>query len=406
MAAVAGVGVGVTGLPFYTFGIFMTPLSQAFGWSRSQVAVGMLCLNLGLTVTAPLIGKVIDRHGVRKIALASLVGLAVGFGLVALSGPSITSFYAAWIALAFFGCGTTPLTWTRAINLEFRKARGLALGIALLGTGLASIVGPPAIQSLITAYGFRAAYVAIGLFVLVFVLPIAAFGLQGSDAEAGPATDGVALTGTSYREAIGTASFWLIAASILVMILGQAGATVHLVPMLRDRGMEAGKAAATAGLLGFSVIVGRVLVGYLVDRFPAPKVASVFFMLPAIGMAILFAARAQGGEIVAVLLLGLSAGAEVDILAYLVSRYFGMRSYGAIYGSLLSIFGVAGGLGPVLVARAYDAAKSYQPALVGGAILFIVGAITIGCLGAYPSFDNLVEAETEGRNGETQLLLD
>lgn len=385
LACILGVGVGVTGLPFYTFGIFVKPLAADFGWSRGAITTGMLCLNFGGMVTSPFIGKLMDRFGVRTLALTSLVGLAIGFLLLSRTGSSVATFYAGWLALSFLGCATSPLAWTRAVNLNFDKARGLALGLTLLGTGIASILGPPAVQALIARYGWRGAYVGIALFILLVALPIAFAFLR----EPVPETNrsrAEALIGAGYREAVTSRRFLLIGLGIFCVILAQASATVHLVPLLGDRGMSAGQAASIAGLLGVAVIIGRVLVGLLLDRFHAPKVARIFLALPALALLLLLSCHDAASAGGAALLLGLAAGAEVDLLAYLVSRYFGMLNYGAIYGTLLSIFTLGAGLGPVLTGLAYDSAKSYDLALAVGTALFLIGAAAIGFLGPYPSY--------------------
>lgn len=383
VAAGAGVGVGLTGLPFYTFGVFIRPLSVDFGWGRSEIAIGMLFLSIGSVLLAPFVGAIVDRAGVRRLAMASLVGLAIGFGALSLSGPSLASYFAAWLLLAVLGCATTPVTWTRLINLSFDRQRGLALGLTLLGTGLASLLGPPLVQQLIDSFGWRGGYAGMGVFILLLILPIVALGLREPRGEAQPLP--AAESGLSLREAFATRQFWLIGGGIFLAILGQASATVHLVPLLVDRGIDAAVAAQVAGLLGVSVVVGRVAVGLLLDRFLAPKVAWVFLSLPAVALALLIASDDLPAAYGAAVLLGLAAGAEVDLLAYLVSRYFGMRFYGTIYGVQMSIFGIAAGLGPPLVGAVFDRTGSYDFALRLGIGTFLAGAMLIGLLGRYPN---------------------
>lgn len=384
VAAGAGVGVGLTGLPFYTFGVFIKPLSEAFGWGRSEIAIGMMFLSAGSVIAAPVVGAAIDRIGARLLSLLSLGGLALGFGALAASGPSLTSYYGAWLLLAALGCATTPVTWTRVINLSFDRQRGLALGLTLLGTGVASLFGPPLVQMLIASYGWQGGYLGMGLFVLLVILPIVALGLKEPTKRSGPVP--AAGAGMAPREALASRRFWLIGGGIFLIILGQASATVHLVPLLGDRGVDAATAARIAGLLGVSVVVGRIGVGMLVDRFHAPKVARVFLALPAAALALLIWSDDVAAAYVAAMLLGLAAGAEVDLLAYLVSRYFGVRAYGTIYGFQLSIFGIGAGLGPPLVGEVYDRTGSYDLALWLGIAAFLAGAALIGFLGRYPTW--------------------
>ncbi|GGD79390.1 MFS transporter [Croceicoccus mobilis] len=392
LAAALGVAIGTTGIPYYTLGVFIKPLEAEFGWSRSQIGLGAFFLHSGTFLLSPFLGGIVDRHGPRGIALTSLVGLGIGLALLAASGPSLLSYYAAWIAVAMLGCGTTPLTWTRMIGQNFQRARGLALGMALAGTGFASIFGPRFCAYLIEEFGWRAAYQLIALAAVFLILPAVAYCSRKADK--GPGSGNRAeLAGVTLRQAVRTRHFALIATGIFCVILAQAGSMVHLVPMLSDRGLDAGEAASMAGLMGFAVITGRLLVGALIDRFHAPRVAVCFVPLPAISMAIMLMGTGHYETVLAILLIGLAAGAEVDLMAYLVSRYFGMRHYGVIYGVNLSIFALGAGIGPSLAGLSFDRTGSYDQAMVAAIAMFLIGATLIGSLGRYP--------ELPGRDGKS-----
>ncbi|MBA4354528.1 MAG: MFS transporter [Novosphingobium sp.] len=389
LASMVGVGVGLTGLPFYSFGVFMKPLSESFGWDRGAISLGMMCLSAGSVLPAPFIGRLIDKWGVREIALASLAGMAIALALLSRTGPSIASFYLGLLLVAALGCGTTPLIWTRSVSTHFDKARGLALGLMLMGTGLASVLGPPLLQMAITAGGVSAGYLAMAIFVAVVALPLAAWGIKGGWREraATVAANGstAPLSGMRFREAVATTTFWKIATSIFLVILCQSSVTVHLVPLLSDGGVPMARAASIAGLLGVAIIVGRIAVGLLIDRFYAPHIAALFFTLPALALALLYWRTDMTTAIPAVIILGLAAGAEVDLLAYIVGRFFGLRAYGAIYGTQLSLFGIGAGLGPPLTGWVYDAGGSYGPALIAGMMLFPLSGLLIARLGPYPA---------------------
>ena len=389
IACAVGVGVGLTGLPFYTFGVFVNPLEEAFGWSRSEIMTGLLIVNGGTVFLSPLLGVLMDRFGVRVIAIPALIGLAAGFFALSFSGPGILSFYLGWVVLAILASGTTPLSWTRAISERFDQARGLALGLTLLGTGVASALGPSLVQYAISSGGWQAGYRAMGLFVLIVALPLALIGLRGTTKPKTEETSGEATPlkeGFTFGQAVTKPAFWLIISGICFVIFAQASSTVHFIPLLRSRGISAETAAGIMGALGISVIIGRIVVGYLLDRFHAPKVARVFLMVPALSLLLLLTRDDLASAWLAAILLGLAAGAEVDLLAYLVGRYFGLRSYGLIYGVALSGFAVGGGLGPMVTGMIYEANNGYQTALIGGIVIFAIGAGLIGCLGKYPDF--------------------
>jgi predicted MFS family arabinose efflux permease len=383
LAAALGVAIGTTGIPYYTFGVFLKPLAADFGWTRSQVGLGALFLHSGTFLLSPILGKFVDRRGPRGVALLSLAGLGVALMLLAASGPGLATYYGAWVLVALLGCGTTPLTWTRMVSQNFDRARGLALGLALAGTGFASIFAPRFCTYMIGAYGWRSAYLALGIVTIVLVLPLVAYGTRNLRKH--NAVDRSAMPGLTLREAMATRHFPLIAGGIFCVILAQAAAMVHLVPMLSDRGIAPGQAAGMAGIMGFAVIAGRLLVGGLVDRFHAPRVGLCFLPMPALSLLILLMVPGHGATVAAILLLGLAAGAEVDLLAFLVSRYFGMRHYGVIYGVNLSIFALGAGIGPSLAGLSFDRTGNYDQAMAIGVGLFLVGAALIGTLGPYPA---------------------
>ncbi|WP_404476664.1 MFS transporter [Novosphingobium sp. BL-52-GroH] len=386
LAAALGVAMGTTGIPYYTFGVFLKPLAADFGWTRSQVGLGAFFLHSGTFLLSPFLGRFVDRRGPRGVALASLAALGIALMLLAASGPALVTYYGAWVLVALLGCGTTPLTWTRMISQNFDKARGLALGIALAGTGIASIAGPRFCTYVIGEFGWRAAYATLGLLAILVILPLVALSSRNmrNDSELDRST----MPGMTLRQAITTRHFPLIGMGIFLIIVPQAASMVHMVPMLSDRGLAPAEAAGMASLMGIAVIVGRLLVGAMVDRFHAPRVALCFLPIPALALIILLTTSGHGATILAILLVGLAAGAEVDLLAFLVSRYFGMRHYGVIYGVNLSIFALGAGIGPSLAGLSFDQTGNYDQAMTIGIALFLLGASLIGTLGRYPDLSD------------------
>lgn len=377
LVCMIGVGFGATGLPFYTMGLFMKPLSAEFGWSAATVAGAAMCLQAGLIVTAPFVGKVVDRFGARRVALLSLAGLAAGFVALTQMRGTVTALYASWLVLALVACGTTPVVWTRTVNAWFERSRGLALGLTLAGTGVAAILGPILIGGVIAAHGWRAGYWTMAAAVLLGALPLVALLLREAPIQA------VSTVTTATRNlgaALRTRQFWQCAAGFLLAGGAIAALIVHLVPSMVDGGLAPARAAALAGLLGVSIIVGRLALGFLADRFHAPYVGFAFLLLPVLGVYLLI----QGQPVLAILAIGLAAGAEVDLLAYLTARYFGLAAYGEIYGWQLSAFSLGAGLGPLLLGAARDHWGAYAPGLTICAGLIVVGAALIAALGRFP----------------------
>jgi len=389
-----GVGVGLLGLPILTIGLFMGPLHADLGWSRVQIASASTCINLATICAAPFIGFLCDRFGVRRIAMTSLAFLTVGFFALAEMGTSLPAYYAIWFVMAAGGVGTSGIVWTRAIGTFFEKNRGQALGLALTGTAFAALLAPLTLGGIITDHGWRAGYLALGCICLVTIPVTFLFfqerGLRQTLSAGGPSER----SGMSLAEAVRTTGFWKIGIGIFFLILGMGSCLVHFVPLAIDVGVPPVVAGRMFAVIGFSMLLGRVLIGALLDRLNPILVATVALALPAFGCYLMFApvVSVMASTTIAAFLMGFSAGAEVDILAFLVARYFGLRSYGAIYGCELAFFALGSGTGGLLTGYVRDVTGSYQPALIAGIFVFLIGALLILWLSGTPVVKRAVPA--------------
>lgn len=394
LASSIGNGAGLSGLAFYTFGVFVVPLVEFFGWPRGQVAGAASSLIIGTAITAPIIGSLIDRYGVRRVGIASTALLAIGYALLTQVAGSVANFYAAWLALSLIGGGTTPVVWTRTVGVWFDRGRGFALGLALAGSGVASLFAPVLTNKAIAAWGWQGGYLALAVFIMLVAVPLLAMFLQDrptatpAAASAGTSTDTAhELQGMTLAEALRTAAFWKIAIGFFFVAGVVAALIINLVPLLIDRGLDRADAAAIASVMGIAVLGGRIGIGFLLDRLHAPAVARTLLALCAGGCLLLSFGDLPGWLVgLSVMSLGLAAAAEVDLVAFLTSRFFGMKAYGKIYGWQLTAFYLGAAIGPFVAGLAYDHYKSYLQVLyfATGALLF--GAIVTGTLGRPPVF--------------------
>ncbi|MBL0966694.1 MAG: MFS transporter [Blastomonas sp.] len=371
LAAALAIGVGTMGIGFYSLGLFVQPLQAEYGWSRASVSGAATFQQIGIFLSAPLVGWLADRWGARPIALASFV--ATPLALLALSrvGSSVVAWDALWLMVSLAGAGTTPAIWARIVSLRFDAARGLALGLMLMGTGTAAILAPALLGPIFEQSGWRTAVVVMAGATLAIGLPASL--LVGTADRPAP--------GERHRgrfEASRQTLMLLLIAFLLGLIV--AGLIVHLVPLLIDRGMAATEAAQTAAIVGVAVLAARLVVGYLFDRFHAPYVAALFLLSPVVAALLLWG----GGPVtIAALMLGLAAGAEVDMLAYFTGRYAALANYGATYGGVLGIFCLGAGLGPMLFGAAHDGMGGYDAALLGSALVLSLVVVLIATLGRY-----------------------
>ena len=303
-----------------------------------------------------------------------------------------------WFLLAVSGAGTLPITWTRTVNAWFHQRRGLALGLALIATGIFGSLAKFVAQHLIEQYGWRGAYVGVGVLPLLIAFPIAWLFFHDIDhprvqkkvermREEIPENAAAVYGGMKLSGAIRDWRFWLLAYAFFPISFAVGGPIPNLETILQTKGFDKGTAVQLAVILGPAVVFGRVAGGFLLDRIWAPAVAAVVLSLPAISVILL----AQGDlsyatAAMAIFVLGMAAGVEYDLMAFIVSRYFGMAHYAAIYGMLYGFFALGAGTAPAIFARAFDMTGSYDGILNVVAIGFVAGAVPLLLLGKYREF--------------------
>ncbi len=370
VAAALGTAFGASPVPFNSAGPFIKPLADEFGWGRGDIQLALFWFTAAVVLTVPFIGGLADRIGVRKVAIGTLALFGVTFAALAFTPASLLGFYLLWALMGALGGGSTPVTWTRAVNAWFVHNRGLALALTLMGTGVTAAFLPSLATWLIGEFGWRKAFLGISLLPLAVALPV------------------VVWLGASVAQALRDYRFWVIALSILCVAIGVGGSITNFQPLLMDRGFEPQQAARIAGVIGVSVIVGRLLAGVLIDHYWAPLVTLPMLALPAVACFLLAQSQVPAAAaILSAVLIGLAAGAETDLVAYLTARYFGLANYGRLYGLQYAVFGFASGISPFLFGKVFDVTGSYQPILYFAAVLFVLGAVALLTLGRYPTFD-------------------
>jgi len=396
-----GVGAGITGIPFYTLGLFVVPLEQQFGWSRTEVQGMFSVFAIAGLIVIPLIGWMTDCYGSRKVALGALLGTVVGYCCLGLATRSLTSFYVGAALLGILGAGTSPISWTKVIGGWFNKQRGMALGLALAGTGIAGFLAPKYVSLILAEFDWRAAYLGLALiplvaFFVVFRLlkdpPSALKSNSENDQNSSAQTDN---NGVDLQTAARHYRFWLLMAAFFLVSTGIGGTIPNLFPLLTGTGIAGSTVASILGLLGISVILGRLIAGVLLDRLWAPGVAAFMLIMPAFAAVMLSQEQiAIYQVIIAVILVGIAAGAEFDLIAYLVSRYFGLAHYGKIYSMVYAAFFLGSGIAPPIFGYFYDTQGSYSLIMYCAAGLFLAGGSSLLLLGRYPGFEDIHYATT------------
>lgn len=396
LSSALGIALGMSPLPFYTIGVFAGPLMQEFGWQISQVMSALAVFTLVAMAASPVVGYLTDRLGVRRVVLTSITLFSFAFMAFALNNGSVTLYLTLWGILALAGAGTLPITFTRAVSNWFNEKRGLALGVALIGTGISGAMVKIYAGWMIAEFGWRAAYIGVGALPLLIALPIALLLFRDvddpkaakrvkamKDHQAASGMDGT-VYGLTLAQALRDWRFWLLAAVFVPLSFAIGGPIPNMETLLDTKGFDRADAIFLASLIGYSVFVGRLVGGYLLDHIWAPLLACVLLMMPAISMWLFMQPDPSYLQAVfAVVLLGVAAGIEYDLIAYLVSRYFGIRNYGAIYGILYAFFALGAGFGPAVYGRFLDQTGSYDQVLLYSLYAFIVCSAALLLLGRY-----------------------
>jgi MFS family permease len=389
IVAASVIGITCSGGPIniFTFGVFLRAVTDDLHIGRGAFASAMLATNWISAASGPFLGMLLDRFGARPVLLVGTVAFALATVAQSFITASLAVIYMLFAVKALCGAGVSPVSFAFVVSKWFDRRRGLALGIAMAGVGLGTATIPPLAAWLIANYGWRAAYVGLGACIVVVAgLPSLFVIREPGESERAEAPDLVRgpLPGMTMGEALRGWRFWGLAIAFLIGVVALNGTLTQIVAMLQDRGWDLPSATRVLAASGIAAIVGRMLSGWCVDRFHGPYVAVCFFILPMIGTA-LFASGAGGmGPFLGALFCGTALGAEIDLMGFFVSRYFGLKSYGKLFGTMFGIFAGATGVGPFLSGLSFDLYHTYVPAFALYEVGLVIACVIFLPLGPYP----------------------
>jgi MFS family permease len=391
-ATVCGLLVGAGPINVFTFGVFLKPVTEDLGLSRGAFSAALTVHAAIAAIVLPVIGWLVDRWGARRIMLPGLLLYALAtasYGLLQAS-PLLLSFLI-FVLTGLVGGVQSPIPYAAVIAQWFDRERDLALGIGTAGVGLGVALVPQVAALLIGAVGWRLAYVGLAIGVLVVAFPpVALFLREPPDFVAGAwrlqqaAGAAAVVPGVAAAEALRSWLFWWLAIAFFLDVIAINGTLTHIVPLLTDRGLPRQVATAALSGTGLALIFGRILSGWCLDRFWGPYVAITFFILPMVGIGILMSGAAGFAPFLGAIACGLGIGAEIDLMAFFTSRYFGLRDYAKLYGTMFGIFALGVGIGPALSGASFDRFHSYTPAFAIFMILLAAGCLIFLRLGPYP----------------------
>ena len=367
--------VGAIGLNAYTSGAFTPELVHTLGYTREQLSSATLLLSAVVALTSPFMGQALDRWGAVRVISLSLIGEVVGLAVLGSAPATFSWFAASMLLLGLLGVGTTPPGYAWVVAARFDARRGLALGIMICGLGVTAITAPLLMTRVIAAVGWRGGYWALsGVVALMGIVGVALIRADG------PVTRPARLETTGAGAQAGWSAlrrplYWWVLLAFATPALFGGGFLLHLISILRERGFTPAQAAQVQSLVGVAIVIGRFGSGYAMDRVSAPRVAAAAFLVSAVGTTLLLS---SSGPLLcaAALGIGLTIGAELDILALTLSRYFGVASFGRLYSLAYSTMILAGGASPLLIAR-LARAGDYTPAITTCAVGVLAAAVLV-----------------------------
>lgn len=395
----ASVGFSFFSIMIASTGLFFEPLTKEFGWSRTLLSAGASIATLMTAILSPFFGALIDRFGSRRVVLPGLILTIMSIASFSQLNGAVAQWLALWVIFGLVAVSIKSTAWTAAVLGIFSNSRGFALGLVLSGTAVAQAAVPPLTNWLITGQGWRSTYVwlALGWGGITFLLCLfflfdavdrarekaKEVRVEGAD----HVDQDVTLPGLTRNEALRDSVLWRVAVSNFIVMALTMGLTIHLFPILTEAGVSRTNAAWLTSLGGIAGIAGKLMTGYLLDRYRPNWIGG--FTLGAAALAFLLlmeGIRSPTLIVIALLVNGYAAGTKTQITGFLTAQYGGMRSFGAIYGVMAALMALASGVGPTLAGFIYDHFAGYSLFLGAGAVGCVLGGVLMITLPAYPTW--------------------
>jgi MFS family permease len=376
------------------FPVMLQPVSLEFGWGRETMSLAYLIAFLFCAALFPIVGRMFDRWGSRRILLPGIVlfGLSM-IGMSTLHG-SVFQLLLLFSLVGMFGTLCSGVGYARALSATSRARRGLVLGLCLgAGAGIGSTLTPALTGAIVDHVGWRAAYVGLGLIPILVGLPMIYFffhepsstiALRHSALTTRQLAQGSpSVAGHDLAEAFRTSTFWTMLAVIFLSTGVDGALRGHLVALLTDGGMSRQVATSGVSVVAMATAVGQLIAGVILDKINKPRVAVPFFAMNLAGILLLHYSSSTTTLFAGMVLLGFGSGAEYSILPYFLTRFFGLKAFGVLYGIVYTASFIGGGTGNWLMGRSYDYLGTYNLMLIMIQIAMVATVFLVATLRRY-----------------------
>ncbi len=375
-AAFTGVMVSFAPIVPYTFSLFLDPLHAAFGWKREAMGGAFALAAITVALVSPLIGILLDRFPPRRIILPGILIFVVALAALSRLTSNIVLFYVVFFVLGLVANATAQFAYTRTVLTWFSTHRGMALALLLTGSGVGSIVIPPLTEWVIQHYGWRYGFLLLsGIAILGF--PLTAWLVRNRPEAAVVRAEHATDTGMTIKQALQTAAFWILAFITILSAFSENGLVTNLASILTQHGVLVATAALALSVRGGAGIIGRLGIGFAIDRVSPERIQSLVLALAAAGTLILAFASSTWTALLGALVLGVGLGSEADVGPYLLARYFGRRHFSVLYGLTWTAYAIGGATGPLWIGHLYDRAGAYLPRFIVYLAAVAFGAVIL-----------------------------
>ncbi|SIQ19529.1 MFS transporter [Maribacter ulvicola] len=391
--------VGTLGMMFsvntfkiFSFGVFVNPLHETFGWSKGDIFYTVSIISFVTVFTSFLSGYLIDKIGPRKLIFYSTLLVGMNIAGLYFINSNIWLFYGLFVLMTIIGCGTLPGVYSKEILVWFEKKKGMALSIVSSGISIGAMIFPVLITVIITYSSWREAYLIIGVLVFLMAFILKRY-IKYSPEYFNLGKDGVVLhdkhysdaspivkvkkakkIGVRFSKAIRTIPFWLLGIIFFCVGLGNTGIIVNLFPFMEYKGYSVPNVALISFAFGFSLIIGRYIGGYLFDRLNPYLVMSSFYVSAALALVIVIYVTQYSLVLVGIILIGVTLGSTIPAIMYFLNSLYGFRDFGKIQGFIFSIFQIGGIFGPFLIGYEENHFGTSQYSMITFSILYVVSA--------------------------------
>ena len=384
LAAAIGTGAGQ-----YGFGIFIEPLEETFGWTRTQINLSLSFTAVG-SLIAPILGRIMDRYGTKQVMAVSLALTVVGY----LLRPFMTELWH-WYALSLLQysgyTGASMLPAGKLVGLWFHRTRGRAMGITAMGNNFGGLVMPPMLGGLLTLASWQGAYIALGImsglmvmYALVAVRDFPRASELGDQLGETPRSGGDSplVSGMSVSDALRSKAFYAIALSIVMGTFTYSAVLPQIITHLVDEGVSLGMATTALSVFAIFGMMAKFIMGLIAERISARYT----LMINLLGQAAFVTTMIWAGSPlimwISIPLYGYFNGAFGALFQLVVQDAFGIRNYGSIMGIINMASMISFGLGPLLAGYSYDSRGSYAFVFTAAAVMFAIGALSLTQAGA------------------------